>query len=67
MALVQDAERTDHKPTLTRTGVSLDEETRQIADELARRYHGENVSRLVRHLLQDAWQREQAEKEPVAA
>lgn len=53
---------------VTRRGVSLSPQDDQIAKALAERHHGGNISRLVRHLLQDAWQREQTtDKEPVAA
>ena len=52
---------------VTRRGVSLSPHDDQIAKELAEKHHGGNISRLVRHLLQDAWQREQAEQEAKAA
>lgn len=50
----------------TRMGLSLDAETRLIADELARRYHGENISYLIRKLLREAWVKEQ-DREAVPA
>lgn len=46
-----------------RFGVSLDPETHRIAQELAREKHGDNVSRLFRHLLRDEWDRARAESE----
>ena len=49
-------EREERKEGVTRTGVSLEPEDKEIADELARRYHGKNVSQLVRHLLRVAWE-----------
>jgi hypothetical protein len=43
----------------TRRGVSLDPEEDRMAQELANRYHGDNVSRLLRHLIRAEWEREQ--------
>jgi hypothetical protein len=45
----------------TRRGVSLSPEDDAIAQELARRYHGDNISRLIRHLLRAAWAAEPQE------
>lgn len=39
-------------------GISLDPEDDRIAQELAAKNHGDNISRLIRHLLRDAWDRE---------
>lgn len=39
-------------------GISLDPEDDRIAQELAAKSHGDNISRLIRHLLRDAWDRE---------
>ncbi|MCC6314842.1 MAG: hypothetical protein IT337_12610 [Thermomicrobiales bacterium] len=49
-------DREERKEGVTRTGVSLEPDDKEIADELARLYHGENVSRLIRHLLRVAWE-----------
>ena len=39
-------------------GISLDPDDDRIAQELAAKSHGDNISRLIRHLLRDAWDRE---------
>ena len=46
----------ERKEGKQRMGLSLDPEDRAIADELARRYHGDNISRLIRTLLRKAWE-----------
>ena len=38
-----------------RRGISLDPEDDRIAQELAERFHGGNISRLIRFLLRDEW------------
>lgn len=52
---------------VTRRGVSLSPKDDQIARELAEKHHGGNISRLFRHLLNDAWDREQAEPQEARA
>ena len=50
-----------------RFGVSVDPEEYRIAQELAMKKHGDNVSRLVRHLLRSEWEREQAAEMALAS
>lgn len=56
---VKDASKESKEPVM-RMGLSLTPTDRKIADELAEKHHGGNIARLVRTLLRDAWQKEQA-------